>query len=319
MRDAGAARQLKHGTSFRLPLRRDAVEAAGDPDFDWSAQAPRAHHPAVLQLPEAEQRRERERGGQQLLRSRSFRAPCAKDELSLHVALETPEEARRLLPQAERLESDMHDLQVILLDQFIDKDYGDDLLLLTASEEASGRLVGMIFWRYLHKIDDDMWEHVRIDWEQASPSGSFAGGFADAWTYIELICTDEAYRGHGIGKLLLTAALAYSTVKDGKQECLLVVGHGDDNEAAKHLYRKVGFEEMPRDVFTPEASSSRKGVRPEHVMVIWNIKRSLRSLRLKDVSGTAKGTRVPQMERGAAPMARLNSDTCVELVDQLTT
>ncbi|CAE7831137.1 unnamed protein product [Symbiodinium sp. CCMP2592] len=78
----------------------------------------------------------------------SFHTYCAQDELQLVVALETPDQAARLRKQAAELDSGMGGMQEILLDQFVEKDYGDDLLLLTATEQPGGRLVGLIFWRF---------------------------------------------------------------------------------------------------------------------------------------------------------------------------
>jgi len=210
----------------------------------------------------------------------------------------------------------MHDLQ----------DYGDDLLLLTAADERSGRLLGMIFWRYLHHMDDDVWKHVNVDWAAAGGAEGGGGGggkpppdFKDAWTYVELLCTDRAYRGHGIGKLLLTTALAYSTVKGGKTECVLVLGHGDQNESAKELYRRLGFEEMPGEFFSDGAYLDDSCVKPEHVMVIWNTKQTLGSLSLEEVNGSQKGTRVPQLGSGTDDaLQRLDTDGCLEMVKNLT-
>merc|ERR1712187_577056 len=102
------------------------------------------------------------------------------------------------------------------------------LLLLTATERDTGRLVGMIFWRYLRKTDNDYWQQVNIDWEVAlgpSAQGALVSGqpFTDSWVLIELLCTDRKYRGHGVGKLLLVAALAYSAVKHQKTAAVLTV------------------------------------------------------------------------------------------------
>ena len=110
----------------------------------------------------------------------------------------------------------------VLLEQFVEKDYGDDLLLLTATDERDATLVGLIFWRYLRGSDDNYWQHLRIDWEASfgpNADAELVSGkpIADAFTMIELLCTDRAYRGRGIGKLLMVAALAYSAVKDGKE------------------------------------------------------------------------------------------------------
>mmetsp|Transcript_21881 Transcript_21881/g.62091 ORF Transcript_21881/g.62091 Transcript_21881/m.62091 type:complete len:311 (+) Transcript_21881:145-1077(+) len=292
-------------------------------DVDWSAQPPRSHQATAKYLSREERHLEQQRGGQQLARSQSFTTSCSQDQLNLRVTLEKPETAKRLLSQAKGLSFSMHDMPSLLLEQFIEKDYGDDLLLLTATEITSGRLVGLVFWRYLRKIDDDLWEHVQLDWTAAL--GPRAGrAFASSWSHIELLCTDEAYRGHGVGKLLLTAALAYSAVMDGKTASVLVLGGtgSDDNAAARELYTKMGFEEMPLELF----SSSGEGscVHPDHVLVIWNIKRSLRNLYLSDVDGTRKGTRVPQLTAGPSDgeagdeLTRLDSAVCSEIVGRLT-
>eukprot|EP00928_Gymnodinium_smaydae_P079084 TRINITY_DN63100_c0_g1_i1.p1 TRINITY_DN63100_c0_g1~~TRINITY_DN63100_c0_g1_i1.p1 ORF type:complete len:220 (-),score=28.08 TRINITY_DN63100_c0_g1_i1:9-668(-) len=217
----------------------------------------------------------------------------------------------------------MRDMEVLLLEQFIEKDYGDDLLLLTATDEASGRLVGLIFWRYMHGTDDQFWQHVKIDWAASigpDASEALVSGkpISEAFTVIELLCTDRAYRGRGIGKLLLVAALAYSAVKDGKSAAVLTLGSGDDNVEARHLYEKLGFEQMPEDFF----KAGHLMVQPKHILVLWDIKRSLKDLTIGDFDGQRKGTEVPQLTYGSddadGSLRRLNSHACAEVVEQLT-
>ena len=135
---------------------------------------------------------------------------------------------------------------------------------------------------------------------------------------IELLCTDRAYRGRGIGKLLMVAALAYSAVKDGKTAAVLTLGNGDDNAEAAGLYKKLGFEEMPHEMFSTDTSLM---VQPQHVLVLWDIKRSLKTLKIRDFDGRRKGTRIPQLaplrDDETETIQRLNSSDCIELVDRL--
>ncbi|CAE7404172.1 unnamed protein product [Symbiodinium natans] len=226
---------------FLLPFGEEEQE-----HIDWHGAQPRPHHRHVPGLPEAAQAVEHRRPGKQLLKKGSFHAPCAQDELQLFVALETPEQAARLRKQAAELDSGMGGMQEILLDQFIEKDYGDDLLLLTATEQPGGRLVGLIFWRYLHSAHDDFWRHVLVDLGKAEdlhPIGEQSRGAPpDAWILVELLCTDDSFRKRGVGKLLLVAALAYSTVKDGKTAAVLTLGRGEANEPAVELYRPRGVK-----------------------------------------------------------------------------
>lgn len=319
---------------YQFALRR---KVASEPAVDWHAKPPVGHRSGLAALPDEERRLERERSGQQLLRGRSFRTPCAKNQLTLCIHMPTPAEAKSLMPEAEALSSDMHGMEVLLLQQFVEKDYGDDLLLLTASEEPSGHLVGMIFWRYLRKAEDEHWAQVNIDWQAAlgpKAGESLVSGrpLADAFTLIELLCTDETYRGHGVGKLLLGAALAYSSVKDGRTAAVLTLGHGDENRAARDLYEKVGFEEMPEEYFSTgseagsPASASGSLVEPRHVMVVWDIEHSLKSLTLGDLLGSKKGIVVPQLgemgatksEKAAQEHRHLDCSTSADLVQRLT-
>ncbi|CAJ1363490.1 unnamed protein product [Effrenium voratum] len=281
---------------FLLPFDGSEEES----DQDWLAEPPRIHQAAVRQLPSPQRSVEHRRPGKQLLRQRSFHAPCAQDELQLCITLETPEEE-------------------LLLEQFIEKDYDDDLLLLTATDQG-GNLVGMIFWRYLRSSHDEFWRHVLVD------MGSEALALRtppEAWVLIELLCTGDAFRGRGVGKLLLVAALAYSAVKDGKQAAVLTLGRGDANLAAAELYRKLGFQQMPDELFVEPEDGAVGGrwVDPKHVLVLWDIRRGLRPLTMDEVSGSKKGIHVPQLEVGqasGADLRRLDSAQCREVVHRLT-
>ena len=87
-------------------------------------------------------------------------------------------------------------------------------------------MVGLIFWRYLHSAHDDFWHHVMVDpsvtddtlqiralaasgqqWEffekHLLPSLGPTLPPPNAWVLIELLCTDDKFRGRGVGKLLL--------------------------------------------------------------------------------------------------------------------
>eukprot|EP00435_Cladocopium_sp_Y103_P041484 s468_g11.t1 len=196
------------------PGQRFLVPFDGEESYDWLAEQPRIHHPDVQQLSPEDRAREHRRPGQHLLRKKSFSSKCSKDELEICVNLETPKEASRLQQQLSQMQSGMGGMQELLLEQFMEKDYGDDLLLLTATEPG-GAVVGLIFWRYLRSSHDEFWHHVMVD-----PSAdeqlalSPARPPPDAWVLIELLCTDDQFRGRGVGKLLLVAALAYSAVKE---------------------------------------------------------------------------------------------------------
>eukprot|EP00929_Paragymnodinium_shiwhaense_P053392 TRINITY_DN26714_c0_g1_i1.p1 TRINITY_DN26714_c0_g1~~TRINITY_DN26714_c0_g1_i1.p1 ORF type:complete len:206 (+),score=24.79 TRINITY_DN26714_c0_g1_i1:157-774(+) len=197
---------------FYLPLGRAGCEADGVDD--WLSKAPSSHHDYVRDLPSSERQREHARSGMHLMRQGSFRSACRQNQLSLTVSLETPATAQRLKAQVETLACEITGMESLLLEQFIEKDYGDDLLLLTATEETSGRLLGLIFWRYLHGVSDEYWEHLKLDWEDivgADANSAIVGGapISDAFVLIELVCTDRSFRGRGIGKLLLVGALAY--------------------------------------------------------------------------------------------------------------
>merc|ERR1712193_177590 len=103
---------------------------------------------------------------------------------------------------------------------------------------------------------DDFWRKANVDLDYSiSPAGLPLAKTTppDSWTLIELLCTDRSYRGHGVGKLLLVGALAYSAVKDRKTAAVLVVAETSEADVSKHLYTKLGFEEIPGDFFLPTA------------------------------------------------------------------
>jgi len=293
--------------------------------IDWFARSPYSHHPASRSLPQEDQVIERQRNGQQLLRNRRFATPCARDALTLCVRLETAESARRLVTKTQELVSGMHDLESMLLESFIDKDYDDDLLLLTATEGDDGKLLGMVFWRYLREIDDLFWDAAGVDWKKKLGSqienACICGKpFRDAWVVIELLCIDEACRGHGIGKLLLVAALAYSAVKDGKTAAVLSLGGGggSTNQTAKALYERLGFQKMPLADLAGGRGVGDALAPPKFIMVAWDIKRGLKSLKLGDITGRAKGTQVPQLDQGGSKLLkRLDSTECADVVERL--
>eukprot|EP00434_Breviolum_minutum_P031515 symbB.v1.2.027868.t1/scaffold2894.1/size68075/5 len=212
----------------------------------------------------------------------------------------------------------MGGMQELLLEQFIEKDHGDDLLLLTATEPG-GHVVGLIFWRYLHSAHDDFWHHVMVDPSVTEDTLQIRPTLPppNAWVLIELLCTDDKFRGRGVGKLLLVAALAYSAVKDGKTAAVLILGRGDENLAAAELYRRLGFQRMPEELFCG-TEDGHAMVDPRHVLVLWNIRQGLRSLTLQEVSGVAKGTVVPQLEDDNKELLRLDSGHCAEVVERLT-
>eukprot|EP00913_Durusdinium_trenchii_P012190 g11449.t1 len=323
----------------------EVVEFGREGYDDWFAAPPRSHHSSVQQLPFIQGQLQRAAAS---VRKKSFNSPCSKDELQLCITLETPEQAARLRRQVAGMRSGMGGMQELLLEQFIEKDYGDDLLLLTATEPG-GRLVGLIFWRYLRSTDDEFWHHqcgiaigrlcekcdgkcVICD-SYVRPSqlarvcdecnyGSYQGrceccqcekdrdgcpkivnlgtartdlfyerkkyGFKsrrgnapdagagrlalrtppDSWVLIELLCTEDAFRGRGV------AALSYSAVKANKTAAVLTLGRGDANRPAAQLYRKLGFQAMPGELFEPEETTrlklswSAQSAKPLHLQAL---------------------------------------------------
>ncbi len=65
-----------------------------------------------------------------------------------------------------------------------------------------------------------------------------------AW--IEDVVVDIADRGKGIGKLLVQAAMEYASQR-GVERVMLT--SSPQREAARALYRKIGFEEVKTSVF----------------------------------------------------------------------
>lgn len=58
-------------------------------------------------------------------------------------------------------------------------------------------------------------------------------------------------------------------------------------------------------------------VDPRHVLVLWDIRKGLRSLTWGEVTGAAKGTAVPQLQ-GGQQLRRLDTAHCEEVVERLT-
>ena len=159
------------------------------------------------------------------------------------------------------------DLEDLLFGMFEDGD-DDALMLLSATVVASDTLVGFIFWRDVPP--DEMHSWLTADHPTEAPHHGGAVGDA-GWVKIELLGTDRSFRGHGIGKILLGAVLAYEQRERGMTHAVLQVAGGEDNIAANRLYDSFGFELPPQGYFTPQES--------KNLQVVWSLpENSLRSL-----------------------------------------
>ena len=85
--------------------------------------------------------------------------------------------------------------------------------------EADGKLVGFVACQKSVKFPLDM-------------------GYT--WAYISDVFVDEAYRGRGLGKMLLESVLRHLK-SEGVRDVRLAVWH--KNEIAKRLYKELGFAE----------------------------------------------------------------------------
>eukprot|EP00435_Cladocopium_sp_Y103_P044195 s468_g12.t1 len=119
----------------------------------------------------------------------------------------------------------------------------------------------------------------------------------------------------------LQPALWHLRSIDGKTAAVLTLGRGDANLAAAELYRRLGFQQMPEELFVDtedDDGHAPRWVDPRHVLVLWDIRQGLRSLTLQEVSGAAKGTVVPQLEGDKEELQRMDSSHCAEVVERLT-
>eukprot|EP01051_Picozoa_sp_SAG22_P014036 SAG22_NODE_1647_length_3899_cov_39.380789_4_plen_375_part_00 len=149
-----------------------------------------------------------------------------------------------------------------------------------ARSGAGAALVGLIFWRNLAAEEVEEWlahppaamgsaitapapaadtaaaelQPEACDFAELETAGAGAAAAAASsaesssqnWLKIELMATDRRARGRGIGKYLLSAALASATAQHGKKHAVLHVAGGlAANPTAAALYRKFGFHKPP--------------------------------------------------------------------------
>jgi len=202
--------------------------------------------------------------------------------------LETPASAAQLIlfPCPE-----VHHLERLLLEAFVEDVYEGALQLLTCSDGVTGELVGLIFWRSIpgeemhrwlvhpeYSLASDLATLSIPDQAHGSPASHATSRELvrpqhlpnyDDWTKIELLCTDRRQRGRGIAKLLLASALAHAIVVGDKTSAILQLAGGHDNRPAERLYEKFGFQEPPLGTF---------GTPKENLRVVWNMTHGLRPL-----------------------------------------
>ena len=175
-------------------------------------------------------------------------------------------------------------LEDVLFDAFIEDAYDGLLHLVTLTDIDTGRLAGLIFWQALEQEEVDNWTSdwrsihaqlhpapieahrkqllpvrkypksmpVDLTSDQASSPDNIR---PNRWLKIDLLCTDRSFRGRGVGKVLLTSALVYSAVREGKNSAMLEVAGGEENVAATGLYSKFGFQTPPEGFMKPPGMS----------------------------------------------------------------
>ena len=97
-----------------------------------------------------------------------------------------------------------------------------DSFWLFVSEDAEGKLAGMLTLTRCHTLSRSKF-------------------------WIEDVIVDPAYRGQGVGRDLVHAAVEY--VKDYRQGSSLYLTSNPSRTAARALYRSEGFEEYNTGVF----------------------------------------------------------------------
>ena len=171
-----------------------------------------------------------------------------------------------------------------------------DLAILT---DAATRRLGSFMWaasatigqssfeigRSLIRTQSDHFAHY-ANWQVAELHGSTAGGLnccllpevvgdtyladspevvrtlnelkvvAGGTWYVTAAAVFPEYRNLGIGEALLSKAEALAREREIEALTLMV---GSFNEGARRLYRRFGFEEWERRVFTPFPGSDREG------------------------------------------------------------
>ena len=218
----------------------------------------------------------------------------------MSLRLETPQTAARV----PHINAELSGLEDILWDSFIEDDWEGMLHLVTLTDDTTRRLAGLIFWQALEAEQVEAWNQewkaertltgsrasvqdvqAQVEAERARAvvpirrvqSLPVTASTPDdlqprQWIKINLVSTDPAFRGCGVGKTLVASALVYSAVKEGKNSAVLEVAGGESNAAANRLYSKFGFESPPRGFFkSPELP-------PDELRVLWDIHHSLRTI-----------------------------------------
>lgn len=95
-------------------------------------------------------------------------------------------------------------------------------LTLFAAEDDKGRLIGMLTLTFCPTLTGDKY-------------------------WIEDVIVHDEFRGHGIGKALVKAAVSH--VKQSGQPYRIYLTSNPSRTAARNLYRSEGFEEYDTGVF----------------------------------------------------------------------
>ena len=95
-------------------------------------------------------------------------------------------------------------------------------LTLFAAENDKGRLTGMLTLTFCATLTDDKY-------------------------WIEDVIVHDEFRGHGVGKALVKAAVSH--VKQSGQPYRIYLTSNPSRTAARNLYRSEGFEEYDTGVF----------------------------------------------------------------------
>ena len=98
----------------------------------------------------------------------------------------------------------------------------EDRLTLFAAEDDKGRLIGMLTLTFCPTLTGDKY-------------------------WIEDVIVHDEFRGHGIGKALVKAAVSH--VKQSGHPYRIYLTSNPSRTAARNLYRSEGFEEYDTGVF----------------------------------------------------------------------
>ena len=98
----------------------------------------------------------------------------------------------------------------------------EDRLTLFAAEDDNDRLAGMLTLTFCPTLTGDKY-------------------------WIEDVIVHDAFRGQGIGKALVKAAVSH--VKQSGRPCRIYLTSNPSRTAARNLYRSEGFEEYDTGVF----------------------------------------------------------------------